>query len=1191
MPPEGVTVTIANLRASVCGGLLTAVLAVPLGAAVVPAAPAVAHDGEPFEVLVFSKTAGFRHGSIPAGIAAIQQLGAEHNFGVDATEDASQFTDANLSQYDAVVWLNTTGDVLDAAQQGAFERYIRAGGGYAGVHSASDTEYGWAWYGELVGAYFNNHPANQTASIKVEDPAHPSTAHLGSRWEWFDEWYNFQTNPRGDVHVLASVDESSYAPGSGAMGAEHPVAWCQDYDGGRAWYTALGHTNEAYGEPAFRDHLAGGIETAAGVVDADCGASLTSSFEKVALDESTSNPMKLDVASDGRVFYIDRGGAVRIIRPDGSTATAGTIGVYTGQEFGLLGLALDPDFTSNGWVYLYYSPAGGQAIDRLSRFTMNGDSLDVGSEVTLLQVGTQRQECCHAGGALAFDSDGNLYLATGDNTNPFASDGYTPIDERPGRAFWDAQRTAANSNVLNGKVLRIHPEDSGTYTVPAGNLFAPGTPNTRPEIFAMGFRNPFTIGVDPQTNTLLVADYGPDAGSSNPGRGPDGRVEWNIVDEPGFYGWPYCIGANTPYVDYNFASGQSGQPFNCASPVNNSPNNTGVSQLPPAIGAELWMGKSSTGVPEVGNSGAPTASGVYRFGSGADPGRRWPAYWDGRALLGDWNNGRLFSIQPDDPVSGVSDVSRIFPEMSFIRIHDLKWGPDGALYVIDWGTGFGGNNTDSGIYRIDYLRGGGSRDPVAQLTTDRTSGPVPLSVQFSAAGSSDPEGMPLSYAWDFDGNGTTDATGPQVSRTYTQAGTYLAALTVTTPDDRFAVADVEIVAGNTAPTITIQAPVNGGLFDFGDEIRYEVTVTDAEDGQVDCADVVTQPALGHDEHAHGYEQYFGCEGSFPLPGDVGHIGADIFGVVTVTYTDQGGANGAAPLTSQEVVVLHTKEKEAEYFADHGRIPGGAGTDDPGVAVESTTDTGGGQNIGWITDGDWFGFRPMNLTGIDAVQLRVASQTVGGTIEVRANDPQGPLVGSVAVGATGGWQNWTTVTAQLANIPAGGGSALYFVTRRPSGSTSTSFLINVNWVEFQGAGIGEGGGGGGDSGELLSADSGKCLEVAGMSTEPGSQAQIWDCTGGSNQDWTYTAAGELSVYSGGTRRCLDAEGGGTSAGTSVIIWTCHGGTNQQWQRNANGTITGVQSGLCIDVNGGGTANGTAVIMWNCHGGTNQQWTLG
>jgi cytochrome c len=1173
-------------------GACTAALAASL---LTVAAPASAFEEEtapqqaaPFTVLVYSETAGFRHDVIPDGVAAIEDLAAEHGFEVDTTEDSGRFTDDDLARYDAVIWLNTTGDVLDDAQQGAFERYIQAGGGYVGVHAASDTEYDWAWYGDLVGAYFEGHPAPQDATVKVEDPAHPSTAHLEPLWERFDEWYNFRTDPRGDVHVLASLDEASYDPGSGAMGPEHPIAWCQEFDGGRSWYTGLGHTAESYTDPAFLQHLLGGIRSAAGAAAADCGASRPDGFAKVALDESTLNPMKLDVAEDGRVFYIDRGGDVRIIRPDGSTATAGHVDVYTGQEFGMLGLALDPDFASNGRIYLYHSPAGDRPIDRLSRFTMNGDTLDLESRTTLLEVDTQRSQCCHAGGALAFGPEGDLYIAIGDNTNPFGSDGYTPIDERPGRQYWDAQRTSANSNVLNGKVLRIHPEDDGTYSIPSGNLFAPGTPDTRPEIYAMGFRNPFTIGTDPETGKLLVADYGPDAGAADPNRGPDGRVEWNIVDEPGFYGWPYCVGADTPYVDHDFATGQSRGEFDCGDPVNDSPNNTGVDRLPPAIGAELWMGKAASDVPEIGGSGAPTASGVYRFDPDADPTRRWPSYWDGKSILGDWNDGRLFSVQPDDAVGDVVDVSRILPDMEFIRIHDLKWGPDGALYVIDWGTGFGGGNTDSGIYRIDYTRGGGTRDPIAHIEADKTSGPAPLSVRFSSEGSGDPEGAPLSYAWDFDGDGATDATGAEASHTYTEAGTYLAALTVTTEDGRTAVADVEIVAGNTAPTVTIEAPVDGGLFDWGDTIRYRVTVTDPEDGEIDCQDVVTQPALGHDEHAHGYEQYHGCEGVFPLPGDEGHVGANIFGVVTVTYTDQGGPGGAEPLTGREVVVLHTKHKEAEYFTDTGRVPDGAGTDEPGVQLEASTDTGGGQNIGWATDGDWFGFEPMNLTGIDAVDLRVASATTGGTIEVRVDDPEGPLVGTADVAATSGWQTWTTVTAQLEDVPADG-TALYFVVRRPSGSAGTDFLLNVNWAAFQGDGVAEETAT--RSGRLTSESAGKCLDVPSQSTGDGTRLQIWTCHGGANQTWTHTAAGELTVYSGGSRRCLDAEGGGTADGTPVITWTCHGGANQRWDRNADGTFTNAQSGRCLDVNGGGTADGTAVILWTCNGGANQRWTLG
>jgi len=216
-----------------------------------------------FTVLVFSKTTGFRHESIPQGIAAIRALGIEHGFAVESTEDAARFSDALLRQYKVIVFLSTTGDILDPDQKTALERYIRSGGGFVGVHSASDTEYQWPWYGRLVGAYFASHPQIQRATIRIEDLGHASTEGLPATWERTDEWYNFRSNPRGTVHVLATLDEATYS--GGKMGADHPIAWCQEIDGGRSWYTAMGHTTESYAEPLFRLHLLGGIESAAGV--------------------------------------------------------------------------------------------------------------------------------------------------------------------------------------------------------------------------------------------------------------------------------------------------------------------------------------------------------------------------------------------------------------------------------------------------------------------------------------------------------------------------------------------------------------------------------------------------------------------------------------------------------------------------------------------------------------------------------------------------------------------------------------------------------------------------------------------------------------------------------------------------------------------------------------------------------------
>jgi type 1 glutamine amidotransferase len=214
-----------------------------------------------FAVLVFSRTVGYRHEAIPSGIAAIQRLGTQHDFAVDATEDPTRFTDEGLARYRVVVFLNTTGNVLDAAQQAAFQRFIRRGGGFVGVHSATDTEYEWPWYGNLVGAYFRNHPAIQSATLSVVDSSHVSTRHLPAQWRRTDEWYNFRMPPPADVTVLMRIDESSYSGGN--MGEQHPMAWCHSFEGGRAWYTALGHTLETYSDPLFLDHLRGGIEWAA----------------------------------------------------------------------------------------------------------------------------------------------------------------------------------------------------------------------------------------------------------------------------------------------------------------------------------------------------------------------------------------------------------------------------------------------------------------------------------------------------------------------------------------------------------------------------------------------------------------------------------------------------------------------------------------------------------------------------------------------------------------------------------------------------------------------------------------------------------------------------------------------------------------------------------------------------------------
>lgn len=213
-------------------------------------------------LLVFCKTAGFRHDCIPVAKLAMLKLGAENGFDVDTTEDASRFTTQNLQRYKAVMFLNTTGDVLDAAQQTAMESYIRHGGGYIGVHAATDTEYDWPWYNQLVGAYFLSHPHQQTATLQVVDRKHPATRHLDESWVRRDEWYNFKSIVPG-LHVLIKIDEKSYE--GGKNGDNHPMSWYREFDGGRTFYTELGHTKESYKEDAFLKHVLGGIQYVTGL--------------------------------------------------------------------------------------------------------------------------------------------------------------------------------------------------------------------------------------------------------------------------------------------------------------------------------------------------------------------------------------------------------------------------------------------------------------------------------------------------------------------------------------------------------------------------------------------------------------------------------------------------------------------------------------------------------------------------------------------------------------------------------------------------------------------------------------------------------------------------------------------------------------------------------------------------------------
>ncbi|MEE1802988.1 ThuA domain-containing protein [Streptomyces sp. JV176] len=1063
------------MRASSPFLVITALLALVLGAGV--AAPPRA-EAAPFRVLVFSKVTNVEHESIPAGIKAVERLGSENGFDVEATSDAAAFTTENLARFQAIVFNNTnstpeSGDLLDAAQRAALQAFVRGGGGWVGLHSASASERDWGWYEGLVGAIFDKHPAVQTGRVKVLDRTHPSTRGLPQLWERTEEWYNWRTNPTGKVHTLAQIKVNDGIDGLDE-GVDHPWSWCQNYDGGRSWFTAGGHDAASFEEDAFLAHLLGGIQWAAGNAPGDCTATRTSAFQRTPLVTSDlADPFELAVAPDRRVFLIERTGKLKVI--DQSTLRVSTAldlaytPDMTSQSDGLLGLALDPDFAANHRLYLLHSDKTEKQLN-LSRFTVTGNTIDPASEKRLLTVPTLRGEGranSHMAGSIAFDKAGDLYVATGDNTDPFASDGFAPIDERAGRRAWDAQMTAGNTNDLRGKVLRITPRDDGTYTVPEGNLFAPGTELTRPEIYAMGLRNPFRITTDPLSGALLVGDYGPDARAAVADRGPEGTVEYNRITQAGNYGWPYCTGSNTPFNDYDFATGTSGPKFDCANLVNDSPNNTGLRELPPATPATVWYAYSaSSRFPELGTGGgAPMSGPVYAYDPDNTYPSRFPAYFEGKWLVYELTRTwfKTFSFQEKDqtftdprfpPVKAgeLQSINGVFGDMKWNQPFDADFGPDGALYVIDFGlgsgTGRGGSNEGSGVYRIDHV--GDNRLPEAKTTATPDTGAAPLTVKFSSAGSGLPDDRPVGYAWDLDGDGTTDSTEPNPSHVYRDTGRFTARLTVTGPGGLTALSVQEITVGNTRPVVTVQQPPDGGMFSFGDTIPFTVKVKDREDGTtgrgggIDCARVVVQSQLGHDSHLHPLDNYTGCTGEIVTDaGDSHGPGQNLYYGITARYEDQGGADGVPALTGSASLTLRSAFREAEHRTSTGGAHGGA------VAVDRA-DSSGGKRLGEIEDGDWIAFDPVRLKGIRSVTVGASSGGIGGDVEFRADSPTGRLLGKVTVPDTGGYGNLVSPTVDL--VDPGRSVTLYAVFTNPAWSETGPDLLALDWLHFNGPGV-------------------------------------------------------------------------------------------------------------------------------------------
>ncbi len=718
-------------------------------------------------------------------------------------------------------------------------------------------------------------PAVQQSVVDVLDRRHPSTRSLPLQLTRSDRWYNWDPNPVGTVHTVAQVEEWRHDAGAGANGAFHPVSWCRDYDGGRSFYTGMGHTEGSYDERDFRAHLGGALRWTTGVERGDCQATIAANYrvERLTAANQTGQldqigePHGLTVAPDGSIFYVGKAacpsgpvvdwanpdvglGCGTIHRYDPATRTVrllttlpvmgnrGSGSELVKNEEGLLGVVADPGFAQNGWIYVYWMPHA--SINRetrigqrtVSRFTYDkaAQRIDQGTRQDLIQWPVQIHSCCHAGGGMAFDNAGNLYVGSGDSNSSEGSGGYSGNNwtaEFAGTSFQDARRTAGNTNDLNGKILRIHPEPGGTYTIPAGNLFAPGTARTRPEIYVMGVRNISRLQWDPVRNWLTAAWVGPDAASPSPQLGPAKYETATVITEAGNHGWPYCMGNRQPYRDRSDtdASVLTGW-YDCANPKNTSPRNTGLTDLPPVRNNMIWYSPDGGGPvfpPRADGSGIPTyvaADATYtqpylRGGGQAvmsgptyhrslvnqASGVAWPAYWDGKWFIGDESNAANRIAVTVDPAGVAAAAPPVFAESLRAIIPsgsgdnrlqswmDAKFGADGALYLLDYGGGFFSLHPNQKLIRVAYQ--GGPATPVPAATAVAVQS-TPLSYAFNGSRAGG-----VSWRWDFGDGGTSTEADPR--HTYARVGTYTARLTVAYADGETAQVQTTVNVDCTVP--------------------------------------------------------------------------------------------------------------------------------------------------------------------------------------------------------------------------------------------------------------------------------------------------------------------------------------------------------------------------------------------------------
>ncbi len=575
------------------------------------------------------------------------------------------------------------------------------------------------------------------------------------------------------------------------------------------------------------------------------GVATAAPLRKEIIAEGFHDPMSIAPAPDGDVYLVEREGRLFRIRPStGGVFKIGDLPVSalrstapksdSAVEDGLQGIALDPDFAKNQRIYLYYSVPD-QLIDRLSRFQLKDGQLDLTSELKLLDVATQRHDrICHHGGSVQFGPDGLLYLSVGDNTNPFASDGYAPIDNRPDRMPWDAGRSSGNTNDLRGKILRIRPTETG-YEIPPGNLFPKGTAKTLPEIFVMGCRNPFRISIDQKNSTLYWGEVGPDA-SDPTAKGPAGHDEVNQAKTAGNFGWPFVIADNKPYPIVDFATGQPGRMTDPAAPKNTGIRNTGLVDLPPAQPAFIWYPYGdSKEFPVIGKGGRNAMAGpVFYF----NPNRKYNllSKEDDHSLITyDWIRGKIWKAKlgQDEELEKleVLDEGNRHPM-------DMEMADDGSIWLLDYGSEWWFNKNG---YLSHVLPESANHSP--QITIEAVAG---KDRTFTVKSGNDADGDKITVTWWLTTGVTEKNLGSGSTITVPPGeGTEIRAVASDGKSPNSA-ARIPLVAEKSAPDLALKLISNPTTASFGESLTFSVS----GDPAPDPAQVVVRarhiPATGHD---------------------------------------------------------------------------------------------------------------------------------------------------------------------------------------------------------------------------------------------------------------------------------------------------------------------------------------------------------